>query len=354
MRQLRNSDVTEQVTRIHHNDVSNFMLQDNDGGAFYVGTGADGRFVRIDHNWFHIDDGRTEGQVFGAYWDYSKNYVLDHNVMWGVLEGIHINESEPSNILAYNNTIDAGFQWWGAPIGAAIAEGSIFHDNIVTVLYNPVINMNQYPVYGRGEASGNLVVNPRPDLGNRDGWGLTGGDVETADAGFVNQEARNYALQASSPALDRGSAMSTVTIEGIEVAAFNEPAFGGAPDKGAYEYGAEPWTVGAPTDVGAPAAGVLMPAPGRPGSGGSSSAAGGAGAATGVANGRGDVGTRGDAANSAAPSSASELEGNCSCRMTARTHGRVSVWLVGLAIAGASLLRRRGVLREQRVHGPRS
>ena len=142
------------------------MMQDWDGGAFYM-FGTDGKFVRIDHNWFHCDEPRTD-EVFGAYWDFSKNYILDHNVIWGVPTPIQItHDFDPdgakiNNFLIYNNTATTDGAMWSSAFGAGLDNGSVVQNNILRAASFPDPKgtlILRWPGYGTGDvtAQKNLV-----------------------------------------------------------------------------------------------------------------------------------------------------------------------------------------------------
>ena len=252
LRSLANSDPNHLVTRIHHNDVADFMMQDWDGGAFYM-AGMDGKFARIDHNWFHCDEPRTD-EVFGAYWDFSKNYVLDHNVIWGVPTPIQITyDFDPegakiNNMLIYNNTATGNGAMWGSPIGTVRNNGSVVQNNILRAasFRDPKGTfILRWPSYGTGTvtAQKNLVWGAPAKPGWTEGK-LLPGDMLAESAGFVGRERGDFHLGAGSPAVDAGAPFGTVVRDGITVPPFNDRAAGAGLDLGAYERGGEMWTAG--------------------------------------------------------------------------------------------------------------
>jgi hypothetical protein len=111
------SDDSDWKARVHHNDISGFGIQDWDQGGIYD-AGGDGRYLRIDHNWIHdthenVDDlpGARAFTASGIYPDYCARWLIDHNVIWNVEWGIHLqNEFEkdkqgPTGYVVLNNSI---------------------------------------------------------------------------------------------------------------------------------------------------------------------------------------------------------------------------------------------------------
>ena len=252
LRSLTNSDPARLVTRVHHNDVADFMMQDWDGGAFYM-AGMDGKFVRIDHNWFHCDEPRA-GMVMGAYWDFSKNYVLDHNVIWGVPTPIQItHEFDPdgskiNNLLIYNNTATTNGAMWSSAIGAGLDNGSVVQNNILRAASFPDPKgtlILRWPGYGTGAvtAQKNLVWGVPAKPGWTEGKPLPD-DLLAESGGFAGPERGDFRLAAGSSAVDAGVPVGTVVWDGITVSPFNEKPAGAGLDLGAYERGGENWTAG--------------------------------------------------------------------------------------------------------------
>jgi len=99
--------------RIHHNDISQFGIQDWDQGGIY-GAG-DSRYLRIDHNWIHdayenVDDLASGAfTASGIYPDYGRTWVIDHNAIWNVEWGIHLqnqdNKQKPAGYLVFHNSV---------------------------------------------------------------------------------------------------------------------------------------------------------------------------------------------------------------------------------------------------------
>ena len=255
LRNLRNSDPARLVTRVHHNDVADYLCQDWDGGAFYT-FGMDGRFVRIDHNHFHCAEPRT-GMVFGAYWDFSKNYVLDHNVIWGVPVPIQVTQSfdndhaKVNNLLIYRNTAISNDAAWGYPLGGSQkGNGTLVQDNLfkVCAFTKPGGgHENGWPSYGDGtvDVKGDLLFGDFADAYWTKAKRLDARDRWAPLAGFSSATPGDYRLSATSPARDSGTPFPAQERDGIHVEAYEDPKIGEAYDLGALEYGAEPFATGA-------------------------------------------------------------------------------------------------------------
>ncbi|CAI6083108.1 fibronectin type III domain-containing protein [Cohnella sp. JJ-181] len=191
-------------SRIDHNNFYNGGWLTKDLGLLYV-QNTDGQNTEIDHNLLH--DNKTIGYADGLYLDNStNNFVIHHNVVWNIPgDGFRINT--PSNyILFYNNTgfSNGGLKNWGAAFPTDM-YGSQYYDNIFR---------DPLQLQATASAGSNILSSVNPL--------------------FVNTSASNFQLQSTSPAIDYG-----VSIPGI-----NDGYVGSAPDAGAYEYGAAPWTAG--------------------------------------------------------------------------------------------------------------
>jgi hypothetical protein len=231
--------------RYHHNDISYFGIQDWDVGGFYVAS-DDGKFVRIDHNFVY------EGRGFisaGVYLDYSKNYIIDHNVVWNVEWGIKVHGQSGglNNTLVYNNTSTVR-NLSSTPYGPfAIGNGN--GTNVGTVLRNNILSCNTPPTANGYQAIATGTYFSAAEIANNlawDGVANSGTDPRfVARATTLDAIAANYTLQAGSAAIDIGNVIGAYTRDGITVPAFNDPASGTAPDHGAFEFGLTAWTVGA-------------------------------------------------------------------------------------------------------------
>ena len=260
LRALENSDGRNLVTRIHHNDVANFMLQDWDGGAFYV-YGVDSKFVRIDHNRFHCD-GTRDGLLFGAYWDFSKNYVFDHNVIWGVPIPIQVTQAfdndntKINNLLIYNNTAETNNAMWSLAFGSVLNNGSVVQNNVFRAASFRDLKgtlVLRRPGYGTGAVTSqsNLVWGVPSNPGWTEGSPIPG-DLYADDPGFVNADGGDFHLTQTSPAVGAAVPLAPVIRDGLTVPAYNDGTAGPGMDAGACELGGEDWKAGSTLAVRPP------------------------------------------------------------------------------------------------------
>jgi len=245
-REMGNSVKTNLVARIHHNDLSHFMLQDWDGGGIY--SGGNGRFLRIDHNVIHDGTGFIVG---GVYVDWGKNYIIDHNVIYNVEWAIHLQhniDGTPagmSNMVCYNNTLvvkntsNSGYGPFG--FGSSGPQntqlGTICRNNI-NVYRNGTssVKTSGYATYTN--AFDNAVKSNNLDY--------------PSDPKFADFVGGDLSLQAGSPAIDAGVPMEEVSLDGYTIPPYNDEAIGSV-DIGACEFGTAKWNVGY-TDSKAPSA----------------------------------------------------------------------------------------------------
>jgi len=235
--------------RIHHNDISAFGMQDWDVGAIYT-AGHDGRFARIDHNWLHdahpdVDDEPNVGNFTagGVYLDFARDFIVDHNVIWNVEWGVHLQNvlggqpDNPANFLCCNNTVlvkglSNPLPVYG-PFGfvcnsPAKHVGTVIANNIVACATDPT-HYRPIDSFAAAEKIHNLF------------WdGVAGSET---DPKFLNAAQGDFRLREGSAAQDGGAVIPAYTRDGVAVPAFNDPAVG-APDIGAYEIGGEAWTAG--------------------------------------------------------------------------------------------------------------
>ncbi len=239
LRNLVNSDPAKLVARVHHNDLSHCMLQDEDGGGVYT-FGIDGLWTRIDHNWVHDIEGFANG---GLYVDFGKNYIMDHNVVWNVewgilLQGAFERQGMPTanNTLVYHNTL-AVKSTSGAPYGPFGFAGAKT-TNVGTVLQNNLVHLV-------GPAPGFKLMSEGYAAAEKIGNVLWDGKPGSAtDPAYANAAGGDFTLKATSAAKDKGTAVPEYVRDGATVPPFNDPAVG-PPDLGAYEIGGERWTAGA-------------------------------------------------------------------------------------------------------------
>ena len=257
---------------VHHNEVLDWAMQDFDLGAFYH-AGHDGRFLRIHHNRFGCNLPRP-GMVFGPYFDWSKNVVLDHNLVWGVggsFQRTNLKDGQSNLIVAFN-TFQTNDSLYSTSVGSygSQAVGCIFHNNIAKVSVFPTPPNGSlvcyYPRYDDPDFAGgiasvvrNLVWGDDPAAWRHPFDVLNPNDFYTANRPYV--AAPSMALSADSPAIDQGSLFGSVVRDGVTVSGIDDPVIGAAPDVGAREYGATQWAAGS-TLPGLPATPTVTPGPG--------------------------------------------------------------------------------------------
>jgi MYXO-CTERM domain-containing protein len=294
---------------------------------------------------------------FGAYWDYSKNFVLDHNVIYNAYVAIQLTGSYPadnpsgqSSMLIHSNTAIGEGPWsraiggWSHAIGGSTLGGSVIVNNVFNVAVFEQANgdkVNHWPDYGQAAVTThNLVFGREAGGHNSDiAANVDADDRYEESAGFVDGNARDYRLLADSVAVDTGSTASQFTLDGMLLDAPLDPIVGSGPDRGALERGGDGWF----KTIGASIADA---------SGGSNSSGGNGGAnATGGANGNtsGIAGTNtgasaGNAGAEAGPASEADTA-DCACRTPGTRRTRpVLPWLAAALVAAASLRRRRRAL----------
>ena len=231
IRDMANSDERKLVARVHHNDISEFMLQDWDGGGIYTAT-QDAKFVRIDHNVIHDAVGHT---VSGIYPDFAKNWIIDHNLIYNVDWAIHLEGAHTSgviNAIVFNNTAFSRDQFIG--IGNGQAPGSFYFNN----LHNQNI--------GKAADGAREIGGVRQILNNLQ-WDNRANSP--TDPKFVSTATGNWSLQADSPARDKGRVLDVVSTfqpgnaDILVKLPFTIPK-DGKPDLGAFEFGEPIWKVG--------------------------------------------------------------------------------------------------------------
>jgi len=197
-----------QKSVIQYNRLYNGGIMGNDFGLINNGK-IDGWNTEIHHNVIYENVG-THVPV-GIYLDNQhSNFILHHNVVWGINPDVIKNNAlrlniESFNTLVYNNTFIGGFaDQYGGTTCENIMTGDRMANNIFTQAFNDhpdiVKNNNIYP------------------------------DV---DPKFVDATNNNYRLSSTSPAIDAG----------IEIKGVTDGYKGKAPDIGAFEYEGEDWTL---------------------------------------------------------------------------------------------------------------
>ncbi len=238
-RNFVNSNPTNLIARIHHNEIGFCALQDWDcGGIYGIAEKSNNNFARIDHNVVHDVEGFIN---CGIYFDFTRNIIVDHNVVYNV-DGAFKNQGaslEPgfstNNTLNYNNTgivrtlKPKGYGPFGFAGGSTTNVGTVAQNNIL--LYrngNNATAPQAYKDFSEGYGDATLITNFVHSQG---------------DPKFVDLLGRNFQLQASSPCIDAGTPVGVITRDGIDVPPFNDETIGNA-DIGAFEFGVPAWTAG--------------------------------------------------------------------------------------------------------------
>jgi hypothetical protein len=230
--------------RIHHNDISQFGIQDWDVGGVY-GAGA-GRYLRFDHNWIHdayehVDDlGQGAFTASGIYPDYGATWVIDHNVIWNVEWGIHLQNQDkkdrPAGYLVFNNTVAVrmmgGQKSMHGPYGVvrnsdAPNQETRIEDNVVVLLDQ---SARYKPVDFASDAAVQRVVE-----GNISVKGLASGEL----AGGTDFPACLVPVASASEIVGRAGKRDLRTVAGLPL-----PPIDSSPDRGAFAAGAEAWRPG--------------------------------------------------------------------------------------------------------------
>ncbi|MDA3959640.1 MAG: right-handed parallel beta-helix repeat-containing protein [Planctomycetota bacterium] len=256
LRGLTNSRPGSGITRIHHNLVQDWLLQDSDGGAFYA-ISQDGGFTRIDHNRFigRSDPSATPkgGMFYGAYFDYSKGFILDHNLITNCATPIQVTrEFDPkgekrNDLIIVHNTGIGNDAPWSRPFNQSLGRGSLVQANLLKVAAFTKPDgkpENHWPAYGEECIARNNAI-----YGNQVGAYWTKAkafnplDILLADPLLENDG--SFAPQAVSPLVDAAEPTTAIQRLGIDVTIPADPVIGAAADIGAIERGAPRWAVGA-------------------------------------------------------------------------------------------------------------
>ena len=196
-----------------HNDIHDVMLRDNDGGAFYGSGTYDTNGTQIGYNLIHDlpDDRGSSFPRAGIYLDNSQgNMIVHHNVMWNISHAF----------------------WGGSRSGNPPASPNRYYNNTSLSSYGSTLIIANDTPSGNYEFRNNIFNSP---LNFSQKQGIDTNNILSNDPGFVDAPNHNYQLTANSSAVDKGSVLSPWTDGYVE----------SAPDIGAFEYGAQPWTAGA-------------------------------------------------------------------------------------------------------------
>jgi hypothetical protein len=201
------------ASHILYNHVFNAGLQMQDLGCLYT-DGHDGAGTEIAYNIFHSSHPLYGGKIgAGLYLDNnSPNYNAHHNVCYDAARALMSN-LPGTNQLIYNNTLlgdSYSVRGSGTPPNGSSTQ---FKNNIFRNTTNTYFGTNAV-------FSNNLL--------------------SSTDPLFVDTNENNFQLKPASPAIDAGAVLPPYT----------DGYLGAAPELGAFEYGATPWTAGAFLNVG--------------------------------------------------------------------------------------------------------
>jgi hypothetical protein len=189
---------------IEYNDMHHAGMLTTDLGITYCFQ-TDGEGTVIAHNWTHDNVSKHVG--VGIYIDNgSSNFLIHHNVSWNNPDsGIRLNTPSRNNRLYNNTVIDNGnsLSYWG-PNNLDDQPGCELVNNILTDKVETGEGMDMHHNY-TGDAS--VLRDPKR---------------------------RNFQPKEDSPLIDAG----------IELPGVTDGYKGEAPDIGAYEFGAPPWSAG--------------------------------------------------------------------------------------------------------------
>jgi hypothetical protein len=250
------ADGSDWKARIHHNDISGFGIQDWDQGGIYSAHGPS-RYLRIDHNWIHdthehVDDlpGARAFTASGIYPDYANQWLIDHNVIWNVEWGIHLQNEDnkgvpPAGYLVLNNSIAVRTIGGGAsrhgPYGVVRNSGARFQDSLIAdnVILLTDDSTTFKPIDFESDPAVNRVVVGTVS-GEANSIGLTGG---------TRFPEALVPLSGAAQVAGKATARTVATIAGLHV----PPIPDRNADAGAFTAGAKPWLAGHEAWPGRPA-----------------------------------------------------------------------------------------------------
>ena len=187
---------------ITHNEIARFGFLANDlGGTSCVDTDGSGTVIAYNkiHDSYAISTGGVSITDPGVYLDnYSSNITVHHNLVYNAGYGVGRNATTNGDV--YNNT------FW---------------------------NIGHYATFG-GSLTDCDTYNNLSNKGTFIGTS-TGTNITTTTDQFVNSAAGDYTLKSGSVAINAGTVIPGITDGYVP----------SAPDVGAFEYGATPWTAGA-------------------------------------------------------------------------------------------------------------
>ena len=207
---------------ITSNEIYNIGQATTDNAGMYCFS-TDGNGSVISFNWVHdnFNGYSTKHGGSGIYLDdYSRNFVVHHNVVWNMTngpsaKGIFLNNPKatthpPNGHQVYNNTmwnclksINSPDHDWNGTKGRPYWVNTKVYNNILL----------------QSETFGAAAV---------------GNNYSGANAMFVNPAGKDFRLTAGSPCVNAGKVIAGIT----------DGYVGSAPDIGAYEYGGINWQPG--------------------------------------------------------------------------------------------------------------
>lgn len=205
-------------SEIAYNDVSDCMRVNNDGGVYYTVGNDDLKYTEIHHNYFHDSYGPAyaDGRAAGIYLDNnSKGYDVHHNVVWNITwSGLMFNWYN-TDFNLYNNTIwDAGFNMGRWANGYTFERVNVMN-NYANITSRDVVEKSGDQEEWIGDKIVTNIINEKSP--------------------FVDVENQNFIPAKGSYLIDKGTILKKLSKDYL----------GERPDVGAYEYGEEPWLVGA-------------------------------------------------------------------------------------------------------------
>ena len=240
-----------------------------DLGTIYVwGNNAldsNGKKTRIAYNWIHDGHPTLSGHR-GLYFDnYSRNYIVDHNVIWNFVIG-----TTPQDGIFLNSPKD-GME--------------LYHNTVFNCIYNNHFTALQYPKFNP-DTNYWTATNEHLFYKGQNNLVLTSSNQVAAT--LVSASGTNFALLASSSAMNPVTTNYTIAWSstngyvgvapgftlwmnsggylfsyqetggnGMVISGINDGYLGVTPDNGAYEYGGSYWQPG----TNGSAVGIVSPSP---------------------------------------------------------------------------------------------
>lgn len=238
--------------RITRNDISGFGRQDWDCGAIYAAD--DYGWKRIDHNWLHDAADHVDGvpgngayTVGGVYLDYAGKALIDHNAIWGVEWGIHLQNKGSEGYIVRRNTVvverslpSIGYGPFGIVENSSASYPDTWLGDNLLLCGQALANFEPIDDFPSAVAVRNV------------GTAGPAGELTAMALALAGGSARPAAFKptaASSALVDQGQAAVDRTIAGKTIPGVDDAVAGSAPDIGAYEHGGTAWTAGAPAAV---------------------------------------------------------------------------------------------------------